>query len=324
MKLILIKPNSTSIGSCLVILISAALKSLQVVENEKEPPQLPANPTVTQMKNYSEEKAKRYKAKSCIESSVFDDIFIRIMTCETAKQAWDVLMEELQGSDKTRQMQVLNLRREFEVLKMKESENLKQYNDRLMKIVNKIRLLGEELSDKKIVEKVLVSLPERYCKQLGHIEKVCKNKKQQQPDQQARVADKQQQLEEQVFVVTCYGTRTSLSAWFIDSGCTYHMASDINMFKELDKTCTSKVRIGNGDFIEVKKKRVVTVETPTGTKLISDVLFVPKIDQNQLSVGQLLENNYSLVFKDKACTIHDPTGHKLFTVNMKGICFSLN
>ncbi|XP_022743976.1 uncharacterized protein LOC111294939 [Durio zibethinus] len=142
----------------------------KVVENEKEPPQLPANPTVTQMKNYSEEKAKRYKAKSCIEFSVSDDIFIRIMTCETAKQAWDVLKEEFQGSDKTRQMQVLNLRREFEVLKMKEFKNLKEYNDRLMKIVNKIRLLGEELSDKRIVEKVLVSLPERFESKISSLE----------------------------------------------------------------------------------------------------------------------------------------------------------
>ena len=57
---------------------------------------------------------------------------------------------------------MLNLIREYEVLKMKESESLKEYNDRLMKIVSKIRLLGEELPQSKIVEKVLVSLPERF------------------------------------------------------------------------------------------------------------------------------------------------------------------
>ena len=63
-----------------------------VVENEKEPPHL-----VWPKENYSEE-----KAKSCIESSVSDEMFIKIMTCEIAKQAWDVLKEEFIGNDKTR------------------------------------------------------------------------------------------------------------------------------------------------------------------------------------------------------------------------------
>ncbi|XP_022764214.1 uncharacterized protein LOC111309412 [Durio zibethinus] len=249
----------------------------EVVKNEKEPPQLPANPTVTQMKNYSEEKAKRYKAKSCIESSVSDDIFIRIMTCETAKQAWDVLKEEFQGSDKTKQMQMLNLRREFEVLKMKEFKNLKKYNDRLMKIVNKIRLLGEELSDKRIVEKVLVSLPERFESKISSLED-SKDLTKITPvelfnilqAQKQRRAIRQEDSTESAFTAKEKGKmqteskgrkqgdrrnkgtvsslvtwrRTSSSAWLIDSGCTHHMASDINMFKELDKTCTSKVRIG--------------------------------------------------------------------------------
>ncbi|XP_022753636.1 uncharacterized protein LOC111301927 [Durio zibethinus] len=259
----------------------------EVVENEKEPPQLPANPIVTQMKNYSEEKAKRYKAKSCIESSVSDDIFIRIMTCETAKQAWDVLKEKFQGSDKIRQMQVLNLRREFEVLKMKESENLKEYNDRLMKIVNKIRLLGKELSDKRIVEKNCSMLYKLKSKE-GLSDKRIQQKVLLQPRRKARCKQKAKaknkeiketkvletmkrkknshialtakrpltwrnivgtdltyNLEEQVFVETCYGTRTSSNAWLIDNGCTHYMASDINIFKELNKTCTSKVRIAN-------------------------------------------------------------------------------
>ena len=62
------------------------------------------------------------------------------------------------------------------------------------------------------------------------------------------------------------------------------MSSDISMFRKLDKTCTSKVKIGNGDLIKVKGRGVMAVETSLGTKLIYDVLFVPKIDQNLLSV----------------------------------------
>jgi len=80
------------------------------------------------------------------------------MSCETAKEAWNTLQEAFQGNERTRQMQVLNLRREFEMLRMKEAETIKKYFDRLLAVVNKIRLLREDLPDRRIVEKVLVSL----------------------------------------------------------------------------------------------------------------------------------------------------------------------
>jgi len=67
-------------------------------------------------------------------------------------------------------MQVLNLRREFEMLRMKEVETIKEYFDRLLVVVNKIRLLREDLPDRRIVEKVLVSLPERFEAKISSLE----------------------------------------------------------------------------------------------------------------------------------------------------------
>lgn len=49
--------------------------------------------------------------------------------------------------------------RQFKVLKMKENEVVNEYMDKLMKIVNQVRLLGVVFIDKRIVEKVLVSIP---------------------------------------------------------------------------------------------------------------------------------------------------------------------
>ncbi|XP_021677807.1 uncharacterized protein LOC110662940 [Hevea brasiliensis] len=94
----------------------------------------------------------------------------RIMTCETAKQAWDRLKEEFHGSESLKQMSALNFRREFNFLKMRESKTLKEYTDRLMFVVNKIRMLGEDLPDKRVVEKVLVSLPDRFEPKISSLE----------------------------------------------------------------------------------------------------------------------------------------------------------
>jgi len=66
-------------------------------------------------------------------------------------------------------MQVLNLRREFEMLRLKENETTKEYFDRLLLVVNKIRLL-KDLPDKRVVEKVLVSLLERFESKISSLE----------------------------------------------------------------------------------------------------------------------------------------------------------
>jgi hypothetical protein len=72
------------------------------------------------------------------------------------------LKKEYAGDERIRGMQSLNLIREFELQRMKDSEIIKEYSDKLLGIVNKVRLLGTYFSDCRIVEKILVTVPERY------------------------------------------------------------------------------------------------------------------------------------------------------------------
>ncbi|KAF2320048.1 hypothetical protein GH714_022530 [Hevea brasiliensis] len=135
-----------------------------VVETGEDPPPLRANPTLAQIKNHNEESMKKFKALTCIQTAVSDSIFTRIMACETAKEAWDKLKEEFQGSERTIQMRVLNLRREFENLKMKDSDTVQEFTDRLLKVVNQIRMLEMQLAD--ILTKALPKARFDYLKNL--------------------------------------------------------------------------------------------------------------------------------------------------------------
>lgn len=45
---------------------------------------------------------------------------------------------------------------------MKEIESIKEYSDRLLNIANRVKLLCSALSDSRIVEKILVTVPERF------------------------------------------------------------------------------------------------------------------------------------------------------------------
>ncbi|XP_017648022.1 uncharacterized protein LOC108488241 [Gossypium arboreum] len=261
-------------------------------------------------------------------------------------EAWGRLKEEFQGTERTRQQQLLNLRRDFENLKMKEEETVKQYSDRIMAVVNSIRLLGEQFSEARIVEKQRRASrleeyqegdfqaktkpassisaykgkrtwrgkpkldaarrrdqpcrhckrpghPEancwfrpnvqcQYCKKMGHVEK---------PKAGARVAKEGGDHEEHVFAVSCPATKEKATkGWLIDSGCTNHMTPDVGIFKSKDRSFKTKLKVGNGYFIKVEGKGDVLISIPTGNKLVSNVLLVPEIDRNLLSIAQLLNN----------------------------------
>ncbi|CAI9763113.1 unnamed protein product [Fraxinus pennsylvanica] len=71
----------------------------EITETRAEPPPLRVNPTIAQLKQHSEEIAKKFKALSCIQSAVSDAIFIRIITCKTANEACENLKEKFRGNE---------------------------------------------------------------------------------------------------------------------------------------------------------------------------------------------------------------------------------
>jgi hypothetical protein len=129
------------------------------IEEEYQVEPLPENQTVTQIKIHKGKKTKKAKAKACLFHAVSNTIFTRIMNLKSAKDIWDYINKEYEGHERTKNMQILNLIRELEMLKMKEAETIKEYADKLLGVVNKVRLLGNDFSDERIVQKILVYVP---------------------------------------------------------------------------------------------------------------------------------------------------------------------
>ncbi|XP_006595372.1 uncharacterized protein [Glycine max] len=134
----------------------------EAVEEDYEVLPLPTNPTMAQIKNQKERKTRKSKARASLFAVVSKEIFTRIMTIKSTYEIWSFLKNEYEGDEKIKGMQALNLVREFEMQKMKESETIKEYANKLLSIANKVRLLGSEFPDSRIVEKILVTVPERF------------------------------------------------------------------------------------------------------------------------------------------------------------------
>ncbi|TXG64154.1 hypothetical protein EZV62_011148 [Acer yangbiense] len=149
----------------------------EYVAEDKQVPALRANPTIAQIKQYEEEKMKRDKVVTCLHSTLQDSVFTSIMHLETSKEIWDELKERYEGSERVRNVKMLTLKREFEMLKMKESESVKDYSSKLSEFVNQMRLYGETVEDYKVVEKMLISLPEKFEAKVAAIEESCDLKK---------------------------------------------------------------------------------------------------------------------------------------------------
>ncbi|XP_075499879.1 uncharacterized protein LOC142538449 [Primulina tabacum] len=102
------------------------------------------------------------KALNAILTSVDMNMFSLITNCTSAKSAWDILQSHCEGSESVRRTRLRMLTSKFEMMRMKESENILEYDRRLREIANEAFSVGEAISNERLVSKVLRSLPERF------------------------------------------------------------------------------------------------------------------------------------------------------------------
>lgn len=81
--------------------------------------------------------------------------------------------------------------------------------------------------------------------------------------------------------------------------------------------------MGNGVVVKSEGKGTVAVQTRKRTRMIRDVLYVPSLDQNLLSVPQMMENGYTIHFEGDTCSIYDPRGNNIACVKMQKKCFPI-
>jgi hypothetical protein len=100
-----------------------ALDLWEAVEENYVVSDLPANPTIAQLKIHRKlKKTRKSKAKGCLYAAVLNKIFTRIMNLEFVKGIWDYLKKEYKGNERAKNIQTFNLIREFEMQKMKETK----------------------------------------------------------------------------------------------------------------------------------------------------------------------------------------------------------
>ena len=76
------------------------------------------------MKVCKERKIRKSKPKACLFATITPTIFTGIMSLKSDKELWDYLKKEYVIDERIKDMQILNLVREFELQIMKESKSV--------------------------------------------------------------------------------------------------------------------------------------------------------------------------------------------------------
>ncbi|KAM1862490.1 hypothetical protein ACFX14_002945 [Malus domestica] len=118
--------------------------------------------TETEGKLLKENIVKDAKALRIIQWSIFDQIIPRIAIQETANAAWNVLKREFVGDKHVRAVKLQGLRCDFEYTRMGKNEALSAYLVRLFDLISQMRRYGEDISNQRIVQKLLISLRRSY------------------------------------------------------------------------------------------------------------------------------------------------------------------
>lgn len=89
------------------------------------------------------------------------------------------------------------------------------------------------------------------------------------------------------------------------------MIGNIDLFASLDKSVKIDVILGNGKKVSIEGKGQINVMTKVGDKkYIQDVFYVPGLQHNLVSVGQMVRNGHAVDFAKNVCTIMDKCNSK--------------
>ncbi|CAF1931871.1 unnamed protein product [Brassica oleracea] len=93
-------------------------------------------------------------------------------------------------------------------------------------------------------------------------------------------------------------------------GTTNHMTPNDKYFSALDRAHKAYVGLSDGKVLRVEGRGDVKIVMKDGKKkkTMKNVLFVPGLKENVLSLDQLTARGYSARMEPKKCTFHDRTG----------------
>ena len=87
--------------------------------------------------------------------------------------------------------------------------------------------------------------------------------------------------------------------WYLNSGCSNHMSGNKNWFTKLDESIEKVIKFVDCRHIKSGGKEDISIIIKDGRKAtITEVLYVPSMTSNLISVGQLLAKGFNMKLEE--------------------------
>ena len=96
--------------------------------------------------------------------------------------------------------------------------------------------------------------------------------------------------------------------WYLDSGCSRHMTGDRSLFKVFESKKGGNVTFGDGSKSQIKGKGIISLP---GLLNIANVLYVEGLRVNLLSISQIFDQGFMVLFLKGKCLVMDESRKKL-------------
>ena len=98
--------------------------------------------------------------------------------------------------------------------------------------------------------------------------------------------------------------------WYLDSGCSRHMTGNRSLFKVFESKRGGNVTFGDGSKSQIKKKGIISLPRLLD---IANVLYVEGLRVNLLSISQICEQDFMMLFSKGKCLVMNEFGKKLIS-----------
>ena len=98
--------------------------------------------------------------------------------------------------------------------------------------------------------------------------------------------------------------------WYFDSDCSRHMTEDQSLFKVFESKKGGNVTFGDVSKSQIKGKRIISLP---GLPDITNVLYVEGLRVNMLSISQICDQDFMVLFSKGKCLVMDEPGKKLIS-----------
>src|SRR3954463_2026549 len=111
-------------------------------------------------------------------------------------------------------------------------------------------------------------------------------------------------------------------SWYLDSGCSRHMTGRRSMFQDLVLKSGGEVKFGGNQKGKIIGSRTISIGNSPS---ITNVLLVDGLAHKLLSISQLSDNSYDIIFNQMSCkAVSQKDGSILFTGKRKNNIYKID